>query len=379
MLLAYLTLLLVGMAFALGTIWVRVRRHRQRVVVQTLASIVSENLPLVPALRAAAAPERGALKRVYWDLSERLARGDELSTALRLTLPGCPGEVVGALEGAERGGTLPGVLQAQAALLHDAGADTAGLRLPLWYPAIVLIAGPFVVGFFIVMIVPKFRDIFADFNTQLPDITIALIDASGFIYNNVIWIAGLLFALLLLIAEAVLVRHFLRRTPGRTQPLFVIWDALAWSFPGARHVVQGRALHQQLLIMQAGLRAGHDLVEAARQGACAAVNIHAQRRLARWTERLAEGSDPTEAARRLGFPRPFIQALAGARADGELSARLEYLAGYYQALHVHWARVLAGTLTPLMVIAWGVLVGFIVVALFLPLVALLEGVMRTVE
>ncbi len=374
----YLALLVLAFVGGAISAWLRIRRQRTGVVIQTLASIVSQNLPLVPAVRAAAGAERGALREVYARLAKRLEVGDELSTALRCSIPACPGEVVGALQGAERGGTLPGVLQTVAARVRREVWQPPVRGLPIWYPLVLLVVLPLVVTFLVVTVLPKFRAIFADFGTPLPQITVALFDVTRPLGNYAaLMVVGLLLAVLALL-QALIGRHFLTRVPDRWQPVYALWDTLVWSVPGLRQGARNYALGQQLLIMPAALRAGHDLGEAARQGACAAVNWHARRRLRRWATALEAGADPLAAAGRLGFPAPFMQALLTARTDGELAARFEYLADYYQALHCHWLRVLAAAFTPLMVIAWALVVGYIVVALFLPLIALVQGVMSTI-
>ena len=63
--------------------WLRIRRLRERAVVEALATIVGQNLPLVAGLRAAAAQERGALRRIFEDMARHVAEGAAVSTALR--------------------------------------------------------------------------------------------------------------------------------------------------------------------------------------------------------------------------------------------------------------------------------------------------------
>jgi type II secretory pathway component PulF len=374
----YLGLLALALVVSTLSAWLRLRRQRSGVIIQTLASIVSQNLPLAPAMRAAAGAERRALQRIYARLADRLEIGDELSTALRLAIPTCPGEIVGALQGAERGGTLPTVLQALAARVRREAWQPPARGLPVWYPAVLLVVLPLVVTFIFVVVVPRFRDIFQDYGTQLPDITVGLLSLTRLLGDAAPLLALAVFVAAAAMVQALIGRHFITRMPDRWQPMYTLWDTLVWGVPGLRQAARNYALGQQLLIMHAALRAGHDLPGAARQAACAAVNWHARQRLRRWADALESGADPIAAAARLGFPAPVRQALLTARTDGEPAARFEYLAGYYQALHQHWRRVLVGAVTPLMVIAWALVVGYIAVAMFLPLIALLEGVIGSI-
>jgi type IV pilus assembly protein PilC len=374
----YFGLLLVALVVSGFATWLRLRQQRIGVVVQTLAGIVSQNLPLVPAVQAAARPERRALRKIYARLAEYLAAGQPLSTALRCAVPACPGELVGALQGAERGGTLPGVLQSLAERVRREVWLPPARGLPTWYPLVLLVAVPGAVAFLFVVILPKFREIFDDFGVHLPQITQMLFAIAQPVIDNgaLILIAVLVIGLALV--QGLIGRHFFPRLPDRWQPLFFLRDTLVWCIPGLRQRSQSYALSQQLIVMHAALRAGHDLGEAARQAASVAVNFYARHRLSRWAVALDQGNDPRIAAIRLGLPAPFVQALGAARPEGELATRLEYLADYYCILHHHWMRTVAAVATPLMVMAWGLIIGFVILAFFLPLVMLIEGVLQSI-
>jgi len=284
--------------------------------------------------------------------------------------------VLGAVAGAERGGTLPSVLQSLAAEARRESREPAPMGPPLWYPFLLAVVAPLIMAFCFVKVLPHFETIFRDFEAQLPPITQSLFRVSDLFSGLALLLA--LLALVLLLVQATLGQFLLRRLPERFQLLFALWDTLTWSLPLVRHVIRNRALARQLPVLQAGVRAGHDLAEAARQAACIPVNFHAGHRLRRWAEELAAGADPRESARRLGFPGPVLEALAVAAGGADLGTRLEYVSGYYQALRYHWERVLVSVLTPSLVALWGLCVGYVVLALFLPLAALINAVIGVV-
>jgi type II secretory pathway component PulF len=130
-------------------------------------------------------------------------------------------------------------------------------------------------------------------------------------------------------------------------------------------------------VLQAAVRAGHGLGDAARQASMVAANWHARVRLRRWAEALDRGAEPAEAAQQCGFPSPFVRALSGAVPGEDLPARLDYLASYYDALGMHWNRLLLSVAAPLLVLLWGAVVLVVALALIQPVVALYESVMRT--
>ena len=173
-------------------------------------------------------------------------------------------------------------------------------------------------------------------------------------------------------------RWFLVRVPERFQFTYAFWDTLVWHLPFARQASSHRSLARQIPVLQAAVRAGQNLVDAARQTTYVAVNVYARRRFQTWVQAMQDGHDPRESAQRAGFPAPVLRALAAARDPVELAAYLEHLAAYYQALRIRWEQMLAAIIGPLLIFAWGLVVGYFVVALFLPLIALLESVIGSV-
>ena len=254
--------------------------------------------------------------------------------------------------------------------------DTA--RRPWWYLFILAVVVPLVLLLYWVLIVPKFREIFLDFGTKLPAITETVLDLGRLVGDNSLLVLVLVLIALLALVQLVLGRHFIVRVPGRFQVCFTTWDMLVWHLPLARRMANANALARQLPVLQAAVRAGHDLPEAVRQAAGVTVNFHARRRLMRWALALESGADPVDSACRAGLPAPVLWALAGLQGGADLGARLEYLSEYYRTLQAHWERIVLAVLGPLLVLFWGLCVGVVTVALFLPLVALLQGVMNTI-
>lgn len=359
--------------------WLRIRRLRERLVVQTLSMIVSQNLPLVAALQSAALQERGALRRIFERMARQLEAGDALSTALRCAMLSCSGATVGALQGAELGGTLPAVLHALAAEQRraDRGAPRSGPVVPYFVTLGVIFAMTF--AFLLVTVVPRFSEIFMDFDLALPPITQSVFGLGAFASAHAGWISSGFGVLILALLQVSIGRHFLVRVTDRLQLPFLMLDTLAWHLPLARKTAEARALARQLPVMQAAVRSGQDLRDAAQQAERVDANYHARRRLRRWAAELEQGTDPAAAARRLGFPQPFVRALVSAGRTGELAAALEYLGSYYRSLLGHWEQVLASLAVPTLVISFGLLLGYVTVALFLPLTYLIDSLIDQID
>jgi type IV pilus assembly protein PilC len=375
---AYFLLLLAIVVFGGFGAWLRIRRLRNRAVVQTLASIVGQNLPLPASLRAAARGEWPGLRKTYERLALRLDVGDDLATALRVSMLACPGHILGAVQAAQRGGTLPSVLQSLASDARREQDEPTTRRMPWWYPFLLLVIVAGMLVFARVAVLPKYREIFADFGAELPPLTLTLLGAGPSGSTLLPLLAALAGVAALVVLQVAIGRHFLPRVPEHLQALYMLWDTAIWYLPVTRAVARNRALARQLPILHAAIQAGHDLGEGARQAACVDANFHARRRLTRWAAALDMGADPLQSARELGFPAPFIQALTVSRNGGDLALRLAYLAAYYQALRTHWEQMLTSALAPVLVLLWAICVGYIVVAMFLPLVSLINATLASI-
>jgi type II secretory pathway component PulF len=371
-----LCLLVVGVIVVI--IWLRLHRLRARAVVQTLAMIVGQNLPLVAGLRAAARGEDGALARILVGIADRLLVGDALSTALRHAFVTCPGHIVGALQGAEQGGTLPSVLRSLAVDMRRQHTTSRSTAPPLAYFCVLAVIVPALVSMMIVFFVPKFHAIFLDFGVnELPAVTQSLVTASSFAAEHTAVFLALLFAAAVLLIHVGVGRQFLVRVPDRFQFIRALVDTVAWHLPVFRRVGEIRALARQLPIMQAAIGTGQDLPAAARQAACVDANHYARRRLRRWADAIEQGAKPLVAARRLHFPGPLLTTLSDAAGD-RLSSSLEYLTTYYRSLLVHWEEVLVSLLMPAVVLVWAACVGYVAVAFLLPLRTLLDSLIAEV-
>ncbi len=365
-------------AAAASVAWVRIRRFRLQTVIQTLATVVGQNIPLAQALRAAARYEGEKLARIYAQLAHHLEVGDTVSTALRAAYPSCPGHVIGALQGAEQSGTLPSVLRSLAADTQRERTATARLFPAVGYFVVLLMIVPTVMLAIGIFLVPKFRDILLDYGVTGDPRLELLTSLGAFVHDNAVWLAAGVLALVIVCLQATVGRHFFPRVPDRFQWIPALTDTIAWYLPILRRATETRALARQLPILQAAIRAGHDIAPAARQAACVDANYHARRRLRRWAERIERGGEPAAQARALGFPRALRSALTSARDRDELTAGLDYLCSYYRSLLAHWEHVLASAALPIVVLIWGFFVGFLVFAVFSPLYAIADGIIAEV-
>jgi type II secretory pathway component PulF len=258
-------------------------------------------------------------------------------------------------------GQLPDALKAAAARETQRFAQGPDVTesFSISYFAVIVDVMVFIVGFLMYYIIPKFKKIFEDFGTELPHLTISLIRVSDALVNYGLVSITLLLPLSVLAFWADIHARFygwrslLERTLGSFWPRLRVADVLrglAWGIRGERPIAESFAamtLGKADSHMRQQLRA---LAEQVRSG----VNP--------WDALLSRGwitSTEAEALHRgeeVGNLPWVLEALADAD-EKRWEIRLE--------LAVQWLR-------PILIFIIGLVVAYITIAFFLPLVKLVN-------
>ena len=157
---------------------------RQSSLLVLLAGSIGHGESLLRGLKAYELEHRGEWATKTAQLRGLLEMGYSLADALAVIRDLLPTETVSAIRIAEQAGTLPNVLisEAQRLTKEDSSGNAFSLFATVFYLAAVCSVGFVIVSFLMVYIVPKLKDIFLGFGTELPGMTVALINiADGFI------------------------------------------------------------------------------------------------------------------------------------------------------------------------------------------------------
>jgi type IV pilus assembly protein PilC len=359
------------LVFRLGTAWWR-RRTISRVVISQLASVLRQNLPLATALALAADSEQGWARIHLHRIARLLGRGLPLSEAVRRGYRDCPSLVLSLIVAGERAGQLPAAVgQAEMQLIEEARRREHADAPASIYMLIILTAAFLLLSGIMVAVVPKFKEIFKDFGTELPAVTLILINFSEFMAQS-----GLLALLLVALVFALPAVLYLSLRPRRVPTPALssrIADWFRWHAPGWRRLEFSRGMAAALGIMRLGTRAGLGLAPAARLAAGIDVNQWLRLRLLEFSQLLEGGANLREAAHRSGLGEVTGIALASGQRAGNLEAGLRFAEDYHAGLVSHWWIFLRSLAWPVTTLTVAVVVGYVVVALFTPLVVLIDG------
>lgn len=338
--------------------WVRKHRAARQYGLLWLLAVSSERfMPLVPAIDAFAREHRGAFSRRARRLAGMLNAGVPLPDALDRCPGLLPRYAVPMIRVGYETGTLAPSLR-QAATVHD-------LHEPIWaaitgittYLLMLPAFGILLLTFLMIKIIPSFEKIFKDFGTALPSMTQALISASNFAVNY--WFLLLPFYLV----GALLVIHATLRYFG--------W--IDTDLPGIARLTRRFDSARVLDTLALVARQRRPLTEGIAALAHSYPKQNVRWRLAMAAVGISAGRDWCESLREQDLIRHSdLAILQAAQRVGNLPWALHEMADSNRRRLAYRVQAAAQVLFPPMIIAMGLVVMFIVVALFLPLIALIQ-------
>jgi general secretion pathway protein F len=343
--------------------WVlgRISSEDLAIATRQLAVLVHAGIPLVEALTALVDQvDKEKLKRILGDVKQRVNEGASLGDALAAH-PRVFGDLyVNMIRAGEQSGALEIVLERLADFTESQARLRSRIRGAMAYPVVMMIIGSIVLGVLFTVVIPKVTKIFADTKATLPWMTRALIGFTSLV--TAYWWA------MLLVAVAG-VWGFLRwrATPsGRAR-----WHRFVLTVPVfgrlARIIAVGRFARTLSTLLKSGvpLLVSMDIVK----------NVVGNVRLAEVVEQardaIREGESIAAPLKRSGeFPPLVHHMIAVGERSGALEEMLANVASAYESQVDTTVSALTSLLEPVMIVAMGAVVAFIVFSVLMPILQL---------
>ncbi|MBT1074110.1 type II secretion system inner membrane protein GspF [Geobacter grbiciae] len=323
-----------------------------------LATLVGSQVPIFEAVTTLGEQEEpGELKKALGRIRERLAEGASLAKALSLE-PGLFSESYVAMVAAgEASGSLETVLEKLALFLEEQRAIRSKVTASLAYPLLMIVVGGGVMLFLLTFVIPKIVTIFEDNKAALPLITIALIKTSAFLRH--FW-----WALLGLAAGGV----FLYRRLAAQEGFRLRRDRWLLRLPVVGGLIRHLILSRFAKVLGLLLASGVPVIKALEITAQVLVNRVYRGSLHTIAAELAEGGNLSGALRKgTLFPPLLIHMVAVGEKGGELEEMLAKAGNAFEREFDTAVSGLMALLEPLLVLAMGLAVGLVVLAVLLPI------------
>src|SRR6266566_3025621 len=334
-----------------------------------LATLIDSGLPLLRSLNVLMKQERDkVLKNIINKLADAVQGGNTFSDALALHPRIFNDLYVNMVKAGEVGGVLELVLNRLAEFQEKAAKIKNKVVAAMVYPLIVMTMAVAIMGFLLVFIVPKFEAIFHDMlgDRPLPIITTFVITVSRFVQGH--WLV-----ILALIFTAVAGYKFANRTPRGKSTI----DAVKLRFPLFGDIIRKTAVSRFARTLGTLVTSGVPILQALNITRETAGNMVIARAISHVHDSVKEGESivqPLEASR--VFPPMVISMVDVGEETGKLPEMLLKIADVYDDEVDNSVAGITAALEPIMIVCLALIVGTIVIALFMPLIAIIQGLQQ---
>ncbi|CAG0987094.1 Type II secretion system protein F [Phycisphaerales bacterium] len=337
-----------------------------------LSTLQDAGLPLLRSLQILESQQRpGKLKNILIGVCEEVEGGSSLSEAMSKFPKAFNHLYVKMVNAGEIGGVLDIILQRLAEFMEKSQRLKRKIRGAMVYPVVVIVIAGLILSGIMWFIIPKFEEIFKDFGVALPALTRGLIFTSRWFAgsNPGQQIPGILLSLPAPVVLFILWKLVRKAGPGRA-----ITDTIILFSPIFGKLVRKTVIARFTRTLGTLISAGVPILEAIKITKETSGNYVFEKALQKVYDSIREGE---------GFAAPLresktcdaivVNMIDVGEETGELDAMLLKIADNYDEEVDVAVASLVSLLEPLMVVVLGVIVGVIVVAMFLPLVAMINS------
>jgi type IV pilus assembly protein PilC len=330
------------------------------IATRQLATMVQSGMSLLRALYVIEEQtESEKLREVWIEVRKDVEAGVALSDALQRHPEAFNELYVAMVQAGETGGILDQTLVRVAEQLEKDAALRRQIKAAMVYPS--LIGGfAFVVLFALVaFLVPVFEKIFSDFGGDLPTIT-----------KFTVWLSHMFTDRFYVMFGAIVGTVWLFRTWKRSERGRIQWDKLKLKFPmKIGDIVQKVALARFSRTFSGLIAAGVPMLEAIDITGKTSGNKVIEMAMEDVRESVKRGGSLTAPMTRVpeAFPVMVTQMIGVGEETGALETMMSKVADFYEEQVDAAVKALTSILEPLMIIIVGGIVGFIVIAMYLPM------------
>jgi general secretion pathway protein F len=328
-------------------------------VTRQLATLLKAGIPLSDSLNALIEQiENRHLERVFRQIKEDIAAGVTTTDAFARHPQYFNALYVNMIKAGEASGNLDVILKRLADFLHKQSKNKGKVAAAMVYPIAMMTLGALVVMFLMRFVVPKIVATITDRGGKLPLPTQMLQSISSFVGSY--WWAVLLGAVILLAAY----QAWVSTASGR-----LIRDTWLLKIPLFGELFKKQSVSRFATTFSTLLRSGIPALEALRILREIVDNALLANTLASVHDRILEGADIATPLKRSGvFPPTVAYMIAIGEQSGQLEDILEKISeAYDEEVDVTIQKVMA-LIEPVVILLMAVMVGFIVLAVVLPLV-----------
>ncbi len=332
---------------------------------QELIALLKAGLPVVRSFEILLERQKSpTLRRVLGDVRERVNSGMSISEAFAEEGDLFPRLFWTSLKAGEKSGEIESVLRRYVKYQKTVIALSRKVVSTLVYPAILILLSAGLITILMTYVIPRFTEFFADFNADLPMLTVVVLGAANFLKNNILIIAGLLGG------GGFLLSRWAKTTAGREW-----FDAAILKLPIVGGIFRRFAITQFTRSLGTLLGGGTPLVPALENSADAIGNLAVSRKVREVVPKVREGRELWKTLEETSiFTDLTIEMIKVGESSGALEEMLSSVSEFYdEEIDLLLARVISFVEPAILVIMGGVIVT-ILLSVYLPMFRLMSAI-----
>jgi general secretion pathway protein F len=336
-----------------------VRPAEVSAMTRQLSTLLGAGVPLIGSLESLVAQiTNPTFKRIMAQVKDSVNEGNSLALSLSQHPKVFPSIYVNMVQSGEASGSLDVVMDRLADFGEHQQALRSRFKAALAYPIFMSIVAVIVLFVLVTFIVPNITSVFAEMRQTLPLPTVVLIEVSDFLLSFW-WVI-----VLALFCAILILRRIGKRPRGR-----YLWDRLKLRIPVVGQLNQKIALGRFARTLGSLLQSGVSLISALQIVSRIVDNVLIQEVIEKAGDEIQKGQSLAGSlSKSPWFSSMAVQMIAVGEQSGDLEGMLYKIAESQEREVETQITALTSMLEPVMILVMGVVVGFIVFSIILPII-----------
>ena len=332
-----------------------------------LAVLIDAGLPLMRGMKTLQKSLKNPyFTRIIGDIGDTIGGGSTFSEALAKHPKIFDKLYVNMVKAGEIGGVLEIALNRLAEFMEKSQKIKGKVKAAMFYPIAVLIVAVIIVGILMTYVIPKFKTIFADMlgpGETLPEFTLLVLKISDTIQHNAVAVV------IGTVAVFIIFKLIINKTKfGR-----YAWDLFKMKCPPFGGVVSKVAIARFSRTLGTLVSSGVPILQALNITKETAGNVIIANGIDGVYDAVKEGETITKPLEKCGvFPPMVVSMIDIGEETGALPEMLVRIADVYEEEVDNAVTAMTSLLEPIMIVFLAVIVGSIVIAMFLPLIKMMD-------
>jgi type IV pilus assembly protein PilC len=342
----------------LGFFTPRVAAKDLQVFTRQFSTLINCGIPIVDALKMLSEGKRSAILK---DAAIRVRISIEGGRRLGESMASIPNVFdrfyVNMVKAGEEAGILDGILSRLSVYLEKSEKLKKQIVGALSYPAIILFVAAIVITAILIFVIPKFQEMYSSSGSELPALTTMVINMSEFLKAKWYLVIGAF------VGGPIGLFLWYRSPSGKSTA-----DRILIRLPLFGDLIQKSSIARMTRTLSTLLSSGVSVIEALEIAARTSGNVVIEEALVRCKESVTVGR-PLVAplTKEKMMPDMVVQMISIGEQTGALDAMLTKIADFYEDDVENAVKSLTSMIEPLLMVGLGVVIAFLVLAMYLPI------------